>query len=152
MVISILQAFGVDLPTQAVGGLTAGLALVFGYLVRFLPRPPADAAGALLPLLVALPLLGACTPTQNLAVDAALATGVESIRAYEDKKAAVLVASVCAMSIGAYHRNFNDTQRQAIDTICGGSWQRPVTADDVKTLTTIYDLLKPQLKPAAPPP
>ena len=86
-----------------------------------------------------LMLLGACTAVQN----AALTQGVDQIRQAKDAEAEVLKAGVCAMSIGAYHRVNNATERRALDVLCGGEWTRAVTADDVQVLRGLADLLVP---------
>ncbi len=52
----------------------------------------------------------------------------------------MLKASVCAMSIGAYHRVNNPAERRALDVLCGGEWERPVTADDVRALRDLGGL------------
>ncbi len=82
------------------------------------------------PLLGAVFFVAACTPVQQ----AAFNQGVENLRQAKDAEAEVLKASVCAMSIGAYHRVNNATERRALDVLCGGEWARPVTADDVRAL------------------
>ena len=85
---------------------------------------------------VAGPLLGAvffvagCTPVQQTVIG----HSVENIRAAKDAEADILKASVCAMSIGAYHRVNSATERRALDVLCGGEWTRPVTADDLHRL------------------
>ncbi len=82
------------------------------------------------PLLGAMLLLPACTSVQR----AVVGQGVEKIRQAKDAEAEVLKASVCAMSIGAYHRVNNATERRALDVLCGGEWERPVIADDLRAL------------------
>ncbi len=96
-------------------------------------RPFRAFAGA---LLGAILLLSACTSVQRAVVD----RGVEKIRQAKDNEAEVLKASVCAMSIGAYHRVNNATERRALDVLCGGEWARPVTADDLRTLRAFAEL------------
>ncbi len=88
------------------------------------------------PLLGAFLLLPACTSVQK----AVVGQGVEKIRQAKDAEAEVLKASVCAMSIGAYHRVNNATERRALDVLCGGEWARPVTADDLRTLREFGEL------------
>ncbi len=89
------------------------------------------------PLLGAVFFLSACTPVQQ----AIVGQGVENIRAAKDTEAEVLKASVCAMSIGAYHRVNNATERRALDVLCGGEWTQPITADDLRAFRKIEDLL-----------
>ncbi len=67
--------------------------------------------------------------------------GVENIRGAKDAEADLLKASVCAMSLGAYHRVNNATERRALDVLCGGEWTRPVTADDLRNLRAFGELL-----------
>ncbi len=82
-------------------------------------------------------MLPACTSVQR----AVVGQGVEQIRQAKDAEAEVLKASDCAMSIGAYHRVNNATERRALDVLCGGEWARPVTADDLRSLREFGDLL-----------
>ncbi len=82
------------------------------------------------PLAVAVFLVAACTPVQRAVID----QGVEKARAAKDAEAEVLKASVCAMSLGAYHRANDATERRALDVLCGGEWARPVTIDDLRKL------------------
>lgn len=88
-------------------------------------------------LLGAVFLVAACTPAQQ----AAVGQGVARIRQAKDAEAEVLKASVCAMSLGAYHRVNNATERRALDVLCGGEWTRPVTADDLRRLRDLGDLI-----------
>ena len=80
-------------------------------------------------LLAAFSLAG-CTAAQR----AAVGQGVEHVRQAKDTEAEALKASVCAVSIGAYHRVNNPAERRALDVLCGGQWERPVTADDIRAL------------------
>ena len=89
------------------------------------------------PLLGVFFLASACTPVQQ----ALVGQGVEDLRAAKDTEAEVLKASVCAMSIGAYHRVNNATERRALDVLCGGEWTQPITADDLRSFRKIEDLL-----------
>ncbi len=95
------------------------------------------AAQAIAGGLLAAFLLAGCTAAQR----AVVGQGVEHLRQAKDTEAEVLKASVCAMSIGAYHRVNNDAERRALDVLCGGEWARPVTADDVRTLRDLGGLL-----------
>ena len=88
------------------------------------------------PLLGAVFFVAACAPVQQ----AVFNQGVENIRTAKDAEAEVLKASVCAMSIGAYHRVNNATERRALDVLCGGEWTRPVTTDDLRTLRAFGEL------------
>ncbi len=88
------------------------------------------------PLLGAALSFPACTPVQQ----AVFNQGVENIRTAKDAEAEVLKASVCAMSIGAYHRVNNASERRALDVLCGGEWTRPVTADDLRALREFGEL------------
>ncbi len=86
--------------------------------------------------LLAAFVLASCTAAQR----AAVGQGVEHIRQAKDTEAEVLKASLCAMSVGAYHRVNNDAEKRAIDVLCGGEWERPVTADDLRALRGLGDL------------
>ena len=89
------------------------------------------------PLLGAGFFVAACTPTQQ----AALGAGVEKARQTKDSEAEILKASLCAMSLGAYHRVNNATERRALDVLCGGEWTQPVTVDDLRSLREFGDML-----------
>jgi hypothetical protein len=82
-------------------------------------------------------LVAACTPVQRAVID----QGVENVRAAKDAEAEILKVSVCAMSLGAYHRVNNATERRALDVLCGGDWARPVTADDLRSLREFGELI-----------
>ncbi len=86
-------------------------------------------------LLVAFVLAG-CTAAQKAVLD----QGVEHIRQAKDTEAEVLKASLCAMGVGAYHRVNSDAEKRAVDVLCGGEWERPVTADDLRALRGLRDL------------
>ncbi len=88
------------------------------------------------PLLGAVFFVAACTPVQQAIFD----QGVEKARTAKDAEPEVLKAGVCAMSIGAYHRVNNATERRALDVLCGGEWARAVTADDLRTLREFGEL------------
>ncbi len=88
------------------------------------------------PLLGAVFFVAACTPVQQ----AVLKQGAENIRTVKDAEAELLKASVCAMSIGAYHRVNDATERRALDVLCGGEWARPITADDLRALRAFAEL------------
>ncbi len=88
------------------------------------------------PLLGAFLLLSACTSVQQ----AVVGQGVEKIRQAMDTEAEILKASVCAMSVGAYHRVNNATERRALDVLCGGEWTRPITVDDLRKLREFGEL------------
>ena len=86
--------------------------------------------------LLAAFLLAGCTAAQR----AVVGQGVAHARQAKDTEAEGLKASVCAMSIGAYHRVNNPAERRALDVLCGGEWERPVTADDLRALRGLGDL------------
>ena len=86
--------------------------------------------------LLAAFLLAGCTTAQR----AAVGQGVEHLRQAKDTEAEALKASVCAISIGAYHRVNSPAERRALDVLCGGEWERPVTADDIRTLRDLGGL------------
>jgi ABC-type uncharacterized transport system auxiliary subunit len=87
-------------------------------------------------LLLGAIFLAGCTSTQQ----AVLGQGIEAARQAKDAEAEVLKATVCAMSIGAYHRVNTDMERRALDVLCGGQWERPITADDLRALRALGDL------------
>ena len=88
-------------------------------------------------LLLGAFFLTGCTAAQRAAVD----QGITAARQAKDAEAETLKAAVCAMSIGAYHRVNNDDERRALDVLCGGTWQRPLTADDVDAIRDLGDTL-----------
>jgi len=92
-------------------------------------RPAQILAG---PLLGAF-FLAACTGAQQ----AIVGQGIEAARQAKDAEAESLKATVCAMSIGAYHRVNTDIERRALDVLCGGQWERPITADDLRVLRSL---------------
>jgi len=81
-------------------------------------------------LAVAFFALSGCTAAQKMAIG----QGVEAARQAKDTEAEILKVAVCAMSIGAYHRVNSNQERRALDVLCGGSWDRPITADDVRII------------------
>ena len=85
-------------------------------------------------------LLAALLSAGCTAQRAAVGQGVEHVRQAKDTEAEALKASVCAISIGAYHRVNNPAERRALDVLCGGQWERPVTADDIRALRDLGDL------------
>ena len=62
-------------------------------------------------------LLAGCTGAQRAAIDYAIDSGKQG----KDAEADLLKAAVCAMSIGAYHRQLSDGEKQAMDMLCGGA-------------------------------
>jgi len=66
-------------------------------------------------------VLAACNPAQRIAVD----EGIERAKLAKDTEARVLKASLCAMSIGAYHRINGVAERRALDVLCAGAADRP---------------------------
>ncbi len=84
-------------------------------------------------LLLGAIFLTACTSAQKAIVD----QGLDAARQAKDAEAETLKAAVCAMSIGAYHRANTDIERRALDVLCGGQWERPVTADDLQVLRSL---------------
>ena len=81
-------------------------------------------------LLLGAFFLAGCTSTQQAILD----QGLDAAREAKDAEAETLKATVCAMSIGAYHRVNTDEEQRALDVLCGGQWERPVTADDLRAL------------------
>ncbi len=85
--------------------------------------------GTLTAITLALFAVG-CTPQ----LTAAIGQGIEAARQAKDTEAEALKAAVCTTSIGAYHRVNNDQEKRALDVLCGGDYERPVTADDVRAI------------------
>ena len=63
---------------------------------------------------------GACTPTQQAVVDAALARGEAGIKAAHDREALALKQAPCAMSVGGYVRALTAAEQSAVLALCGG--------------------------------
>ena len=82
-------------------------------------------------------LLAACTAAQNAVLD----HGVEQIRQAKDSEAEVLKASVCAMSLGAYHRVNSDAEQRALDVLCGGADEPSITAGEVRVMRQVMEVL-----------
>lgn len=121
-IVAILPQFGILLPTEAATAIGAALALIVGYLIRFLPRPPNGTVAALLPLLVALPLLGACgfTPEGDALRGAVAAKGAEAYDAGLDNA----TWFICnAASIGSINRRFGGDPQTYLD-FCGAADKR----------------------------
>jgi ABC-type uncharacterized transport system auxiliary subunit len=87
-------------------------------------------------LLLGAIFLAGCTNAQQ----AIVGQGVEAARQAKDAEAEILKTTVCAMSIGAYHRVNTDIERRALDVLCGGQWERPITADDLRVLRSLEAL------------
>lgn len=50
---------------------------------------------------------------------AAIAYADEQAKGFKDTEAAILMRAPCAMSVGAYWRALNQSQRSAVDLLCG---------------------------------
>ena len=72
--------------------------------------------------------LAGCSGAQRAAIDYTIDAG----RQAKDAEADILKAAVCAMSIGAYHRQLSDAEKQAMDVLCGGA--APVLKNDALLL------------------
>jgi len=92
-------------------------------------------------LLLGVFFLAGCTGTQQAILD----QGIDAARQAKDAEAETLKATVCAMSIGAYHRVNTDLEQRALDVLCGGQWERPVTADDLRALRALGDFSRGDL-------
>lgn len=91
------------------------------------------------PLLAGL-LLTACTPAHQAVLEA----GVAQVRQAKDAEAAVLKASLCAMSLGAYHRVLSEAEQGAADTLCGGVERRSsaFSIDELRLIREMMVLLR----------
>lgn len=87
------------------------------------------------------PLLGAFLLAGcGAAGEAALERGAAAVRQAKDAEAEALKAAVCAMSLGAYYRVNDAIERRALAALCGGAWERPLTAADLELLRRLRDL------------
>ena len=82
-------------------------------------------------------LLGACTAQQA----GYLESKTKQIQQTHDTTAKGLVAGVCAMSLGAYHRLGNDAQKRALTMLCGGGNETPVTIEGLAAFLEAQEYL-----------
>ena len=66
--------------------------------------------------LAAVLLLSGCTMTQRALVN----EGIVKAKEFKDDEAKLLATGLCAIGIGALNRNFDASQRDAINALCGG--------------------------------
>ena len=66
--------------------------------------------------LLILTLLGGCTMAQRALVNESIVKAKE----FKDDEAKLLATGLCAIGIGALNRNFDASQRDAINALCGG--------------------------------
>ncbi len=64
----------------------------------------------------ALFLLSGCTMAQRALVNESIVKAKE----FKDDEAKLLATGLCAIGIGALNRNFDASQRDAINSLCGG--------------------------------
>lgn len=88
--------------------------------------------------LAALLLLAGCTAAQRAVVDQT----VKQIQDFNDSEARLIKAETCGVRLGAYFRVYTEVEQRAFDVLCGGQWERPVTADDVRALRELGELLR----------
>ncbi len=88
-------------------------------------------------VLLGILFVSGCTTAQK----AILAKGPGAVRQAKDSEAQILKASVCAMGLGAFYRVNNDSERRALAVLCGGEWEQPITADDIRKIQELGDLL-----------
>ncbi len=48
----------------------------------------------------------------------------------------------CAIQIGAYQRVLTDLEQRAVDVLCGGDVERPITANDARVIRESIELLR----------
>ena len=68
-------------------------------------------------ILVLALALGGCTLAQRMVVS----EGIVAAKQFKDDEATLLATSLCAIGIGAWNRNFDQSQRAAINALCGGA-------------------------------
>lgn len=114
--------------------IEAAIAVIVCYAVVWIApanTPPADSgvSGARVQaspwstvgaVLLALLMLGACTPMTQAAVDATMAQAEMGYKAAHDREALVLKQAPCIMSVGGYVRMLNEAEQGAVMTLCGG--------------------------------
>lgn len=91
-------------------------------------------------LLVAIPLLGGCTAGGQAIIDEALARGEQGAKAAKDREALILKAAICAMGVGAKNRVLNQTEKDAVETLCGGA--PGLTLQDLDSLSRAMNRLR----------
>jgi hypothetical protein len=75
------------------------------------------------------------------AIETAVDTGIDDRRAYNDRKAEVLPALTCDISVGAYGRMAESDVKRGVALICGLDRGRSVAAD-LNAAATILDQLR----------
>jgi hypothetical protein len=74
------------------------------------------------------------------AIDTAVDTGIEDRRAYNDKKASVMPALACDISLGAYARMPEGNVKRGVALICGLDQGQTVAADLAATAAILEQL------------
>ena len=74
--------------------------------------------------------LTACTPATRAVVN----EGVARVKEAEDSKARLALQAPCAITIGAANRVLSDDEHRAVQSLCGGNAERPVTLEDLQRL------------------
>ena len=82
-------------------------------------------------------LLGACSAQQAALVD----LNVAKVQAAHDLTARTLIASVCAMTKGAYNRLDSPAHQRGVDLLCGGDGEDPVTLSGLRQFLEIQKYL-----------
>jgi hypothetical protein len=84
------------------------------------------------------------------AVETVIDTGINDRRAYNDKKAEVLPALACDISVGAYGRMAESDVKRGVALICGLDRGQAVAADLDAAAAILGTLSQMQHVPAAP--
>ena len=82
-------------------------------------------------------LLGACSAQQAALVD----LNVAKVQAAHDLTARTLIASVCAMTKGAYNRLDSPAHRRGVDLLCGGDGEDPITLSALRQFLSTFEYL-----------
>lgn len=81
---------------------------------------------------IVIALTGLILASCSQAAQTAIGEGVERIRDAEDNKARLALQAPCAITIGAKNRVLSDVERRAVESLCGGQTERPVTVEDLQ--------------------
>ena len=58
--------------------------------------------------------------------------GIEKLKKGNDTTAKTLIQSTCGMTVGAWNRLPSPTDRRAVDLLCGGDGEDPITLESLQ--------------------
>ncbi len=98
-------------------------------------------------LILTLLLLSGCATKFAAGLEAAnreITGMIENIKAMNDITANGYKQAPCLIDVGAYHRVLSPDEQRAVDLLCGGSGEKPVTVEDVKRFRELMDMVEPK--------